>query len=294
MSKIGEVKALIASRAEAVFLWSWMTILSCLIIGRGFPPLLNTFMAVFSSMLIATSVYIYNDVIDRGMDELNEVKKNRPIVAGRASVETAYQLVAVTGVLGLLASAYVNVETFISALSFFVIFFVYSMPQVRLKRMFIVKDLVIASGFILCSLIGSTAVTGGINWPGVFAGFSFGVLGFLVNPSINDSFDVEEDRRYGIRSLAAELSWQTQVLMLGAAVVYIVAASLYAALKLGFNILLPVPVVLFSLLVFKQLPVMYPEFDAKNTLRVRKTVKAFVFFTHLMFLVSRLNLGFLF
>lgn len=271
-----------------------MTTLSCLIIGRGLPPLINTFMAVVSSMLIATSVYIYNDVIDRDMDKLNEVKKNRPIVAGRASVETAFQLVAVTGVLGLLSSAYINVKTFISALTFFVIFFIYSIPQVRLKKIFVVKDLVIASGFILCSLIGSTAVTGGIHWPGIFAGFSFGVLGFLVNPSINDSFDVEEDRMFGIRSLAAELSWQTQVLMLGAAVVYIMAASVYAAFNLGFNVILPLPVILFSVLVFRQLPVIYPEFNAEKILRMRKTIKAFVFFTHLMFLVSSLNLGFLF
>lgn len=294
MSKVKEVISLIASRAEAIFLWSWMTTLSCLIIGRGLPPLINTFMAVVSSMLIATSVYIYNDVIDRDMDKLNEVKKNRPIVAGRASVETAFQLVAVTGVLGLLSSAYINVKTFISALTFFVIFFIYSIPQVRLKKIFVVKDLVIASGFILCSLIGSTAVTGGIHWPGIFAGFSFGVLGFLVNPSINDSFDVEEDRMFGIRSLAAELSWQTQVLMLGAAVVYIMAASVYAAFNLGFNVILPLPVILFSVLVFRQLPVIYPEFNAEKILRMRKTIKAFVFFTHLMFLVSSLNLGFLF
>lgn len=293
MSKIREVKFLIVSRAEAIFLWSWMTILSCLIIGRGFPPLFNTFMAVFSSMLIATSVYIYNDAIDRDMDKLNEVKKNRPLVTGRANVETAYQLVAVTGVLGLLLSAYVNVMMFIYSLAFFVIFFTYSMPQIRLKRLFVVKDLVIASGFILCSLIGSTAVTGGIHWPGVFAGFSFGVLGFLVNPSINDSFDVEEDRKFGIRSLAAELSWQTQVQMLGAAVIYIVAASVYAVYKLGFSIILPVPVILFSLLVFRQLPAIYPEFNAEMILRVRKTIKAFVFFTHFMFLVSSLNIGFL-
>jgi len=251
-------------------------------------------MAVVSSMLIATSVYIYNDAIDREMDRLNEVKKNRPIVAGSATVKTAFQLVAVTGILGLLISAYVNVMMFISSLAFFVIFFIYSMPQIRLKRMFVVKDLVIASGFILCSLIGSTAVMGGIHWPGVFAGFSFCVLGFLVNPSINDSFDVEEDRKYGIRSLAAELSWHTQVQMLGAAVIYIVAASVYAVYNLGFNRILPVPVILFSILVFKQLPAIYPEFIAEKILSMRKTIKAFVFFTHLMFLASSLNLSFLF
>ncbi|MCK4439037.1 UbiA prenyltransferase family protein, partial [Candidatus Bathyarchaeota archaeon] len=166
--------------------------------------------------------------------------------------------------------------------------------QIRLKRMFVIKDLVIASGFILCSLIGSTAVTGGIHWPGVFAGFSFGVLGFLVNPSINDSFDVKEDRKYEIRSLAAELSWHAQVQMLGAAVIYIVAASVYAVYNLGFNSILPVPVILFSILVFRQLPVIYPEFNAEKILKMRKTIKAFVFFTHLMFLASSLNLGLLF
>jgi len=254
--------------------------------------LFTTFMAVISSMLIATSVYIYNDAVDREMDRFNEVKKNRPIVMGKATVETAYQLVAFTGLSGLLISAYVNRMMFLSSLAFFVIFFAYSLPLVRLKKMFLVKDLIIASGFILCSLIGSTAITGGINWPGVFAGFSFGVLGFLVNPSINDSFDVEEDRRFGIKSLAAELRWQTQVVMLGAAVVYVVAASVYAVYNLGFNSVLPVPVALCSILVFRQIPQIYREFNAEKVLRTRKTVKAFVFFTHLMFLVTSLNLGF--
>jgi len=292
MSKINEIKALIISRDETIFLWSWMTALTCLIIGQGFPPLQLTLLAIFSSMLIATSVYIYNDYIDIKMDEQHEEKKNRPLVTGSASVQTALQLSIVTGLAGLLISAYVNVMMFLSSFAFLFIFSIYSIPQIKLKKRFIMKDLVIASGFFICSLIGSTALTGGIHWQGVFAGFNFGVLGFLVNPGINDSFDVEVDRKFGVKSLAAELSWHTQVQMLGAAIIYIIGVSVFAVFNLGFNMILPIPILLFGLVVLRKLPTIYPEFNAEKVLKTRNTVKAFVFFTHIMYLVSSLNLGF--
>ena len=294
MSKISEIKALIISRDETIFLWSWMTALTCLIIGRGVPPLQPTLLAILSSMLISASVYIYNDSVDIKMDELHEEKKNRPLVTGKASIQTAHQFAIIAGLAGLLISAYVNLMMFLSSLAFLTIFFIYSAPQIRFKKMFIMKDLVIASGFFLCSLIGSTALTGGIHWQGVFAGFNFGVLGFLVNPGINDSFDVDVDRKFGIKSLAAELGWHTQVQMLGAAVLYITAASVYAVYNMGFNMILPIPVLLFGIVVFRKLPAIYPEFNAEKVLKTRNTIKAFVFFTHIMYLISSLNLGFTF
>ena len=68
---------LLRSRTEAVFTWPWITVVSCLIVGRGLPPLRLTLMAFLSVFFTAASTYIYNDYIDTEMDQLNNVKKNR-------------------------------------------------------------------------------------------------------------------------------------------------------------------------------------------------------------------------
>lgn len=69
--------------------------------GEGVPPLGLTFMAFLSVFFTAASTYIYNDYIDTEMDQLNNVKKNRPMVTGEVSMEFARWFIAITAVAGL-------------------------------------------------------------------------------------------------------------------------------------------------------------------------------------------------
>ncbi|MCW4050898.1 MAG: UbiA family prenyltransferase [Candidatus Bathyarchaeota archaeon] len=292
MSKIKEITVLINSRAEAIFLWSWITGISCLVVGRGLPAIYPTVLAIVSSAMIAASVYFYNDVIDREMDSSNPIKVNKPLVNGDCSPETAYQMITVTGVLGLAIAATVNSAMLISSTAFFVVFFVYSMPQIRLKRMFLVKELVIASGFMFSSVIGSTAIINGLYTPSIFMGLVSAVFGFLVTPAINDSFDVEEDKQFNIKSLATVLSWQNRVIMLGMAVTFISVMSIVGNLRFGFGDIFPVSIILASLLVLRYLPPIYRNFEITSVLKTRKIFKGYYFFINIMFIVGSLNLPF--
>jgi len=97
-------------------MWSWVALISCMVYGRGFPPVQSTLLAVLSTACIAISVYTYNDLIDRDMDSLNSVKKNRPIVSGIVSPEFAEKFVYVMAIIGLGMALSINISTFISSL----------------------------------------------------------------------------------------------------------------------------------------------------------------------------------
>lgn len=286
MSKMSEVFRLVKSRAEIIFFWPWITTMACLLVGRGFPPLYPSFMAILASALITTSVYIYNDSVDSEMDKVNPRKAKRPLVDGSATLETARQLVAVSGTLGLLVSYLVHPAMFLATLAYFIVYFIYSMPGVRLKDMFVVKELVSVSAFVFGSLIASTAITGGVHVSTLIVGFVLAVFGFLSTPAVNESFDAKEDQTSGIRTLGVALSWQGRVQMLGAAIFYIIAATLAAATWLGFSYVLPIAVTLGGVVVLMNLPGIYREFEDRKVMRMRRVMKVYLFFTQIMFVVA--------
>jgi 4-hydroxybenzoate polyprenyltransferase len=77
-------------------------------VGKGAPPMIPTLLAVTSTALIVTSVYTYNDLVDREMDSFNVIKKNRPLAAGTVEVLVAKILIYVTGAAGLFISWFIN------------------------------------------------------------------------------------------------------------------------------------------------------------------------------------------
>ena len=100
MSMYNDVIRLVKSRSEAIFLWSWGTLISCLIAGQGFPSIYSTLIAVSSVAFLTASVYLYNDIIDREMDTLNPDKGKRPIATGKVSVGFAQRFVFVAAIIG--------------------------------------------------------------------------------------------------------------------------------------------------------------------------------------------------
>jgi len=54
------------------------------------PIIKNTFAGFFSFSLIASSVYVLNDIIDLDYDRAHPIKKNRPLASGILSLRSAY------------------------------------------------------------------------------------------------------------------------------------------------------------------------------------------------------------
>ncbi len=282
---------LLWSRRDVLFMLSWCTTIAIMVAGRGFPPLIPSTMAITSTLLVGASVYIYNDLVDAEMDSISTNHKTRPMASGRVPKSAAWLTIITSAVVGLLLALWVNLQTFIVSFAWFLLFTIYSYPRIRLKNMFIVKELVVSSAWILCSLIGSIAVTSGVSIPAIFAGLLFGTFIFLVQPALVDTFDAYEDGLYGVKTLSRALSWRRRVQMLGMAVLVMMTVAPVTYARLGFSVLFPITVVAFSLILLRWgIMPLTSGFELQAVLRSRKLMYVYFFVTQIILVVSSMKL----
>ena len=253
----------------------------------GVPPLGNPLLAIFSTMLIAASVYLYNDLVDAPMDKLNKLKQDRPIANGRVKKNSALFLIILTGIGGLGISYLINFTTFLLLLSWFLLFFMYSTPSIRLKKMFIVKEIVTASGWPLTGLVGSYAITNSFSISAVFAGFIFGVFSFFALPALSDTFDAYEDGLFDIKTLGRALNWSRKIQLLGFGLLFVMTITPLTYARLGFSVILPIFVIAFSLILLRVaiFPIM-GAFDVAMAMRTRKLTYLFIILTQIVVVIS--------
>ena len=111
----------------------------------------RSLLAFFLFSLVTGAVYVGNDILDRGKDQLHPVKKNRPIAAGRLSVRAALPAAAVLLAAVLLLIARFDREFFLIAAFYIGLNMFYSL---FLKSVVIIDIMVIALGFVLRVMIG--------------------------------------------------------------------------------------------------------------------------------------------
>ena len=128
---------MLKAKREGIFVWTWCTIITCLIVGRGSPPLVPAARSVVSMLFLAISVYFYNDVIDQEMDRLNPIKKSRPLSSDLVSEGDVMKLIYLFALMGLAISYTLNLYSFMFSLASLVDFSLYSHPGVRLKNRFL-------------------------------------------------------------------------------------------------------------------------------------------------------------
>ncbi len=264
--------------------------ISCMIAGRGFPPLFSTLTAVASTALIALSVYIYNDICDSEMDRLNEDKYKRPVASGEVAEKDAIRFVYITGTLGLILAWMINRNVFLVSLSWLVLFVAYSNPSIRLKKMFIVKEVVTSLAWPLCSLVGSYAIADAFYLPSMFSGLLLGTFTFLGLPALSDSFDIEEDKLFGVKSLGSALSWRRRVQLLGLAVLVMMTVTPITYAQLGFNVVLPIFVVVSSLILLRFIFPIYGAFELARVMRVRKLTYLYFILVQIFVVIGSMNL----
>ncbi len=291
MGMIQSTGKLLRSRTEAVFTWPSRAVVSCLIVGRGFPPLGPTFMAFLSVFFTAASTYIYNDYTDAEMDQLNNVKKNRPLVTGEVSMGFARWFIAITAVAGLGTSFMINRLAFLSNLAFFTLFFIYSMPGIRIKKMFVLKEMSISSAFILCSMVGAAAISGTFHLQSIYVSLLLAAFSFFGQPGLNDQFDVLEDELYGVRTMAVAFTWDTKVKMLMVSVLVPALTAPLTYSMLGFTALLPVAAVALTAGMLWFILKLRGEYVEEAARRTRKLLYAYFFLLQLVLIASASGVG---
>jgi decaprenyl-phosphate phosphoribosyltransferase len=111
---------------------------------------LDVFQDIFSGFLslclIASGIYILNDIRDIEMDRLHPTKKNRPFAANQISKHIGLILMTLLIVVGGSLAYYLNVNFFILILIYLIVNIGYSLG---LKSIPIVDLLIVSSGFII-------------------------------------------------------------------------------------------------------------------------------------------------
>jgi 4-hydroxybenzoate polyprenyltransferase len=294
-SFINSLKILFMSRKSMAFIYTWTAAVGALIAGRGFPPMQPTLLAMGASLFITMSVYLYNDIIDREMDSASPTtaKQNRPMANGQVPVSHAMNTIYLFTGIGLVMSYLVSIPTFIVSIIFFVLFSLYSFPKVRFKKMFIIKSLVTSTGPSFTMLIAGVAVGGFITSTLLFASVVQAAFMFFVLPGLADSFDLEEDRAYGMKTMAMVLNWTQKVYMMIFAVILVFVAGLVGYYYLGFNLVLPGAVSILSAVLFIEIVPLLKGYNESEARKVRKFAYAYFTLVPVFMALGSISLSFL-
>lgn len=141
--------------------------------------LLSVLLLFFAGMCITGSANAINQTVERKTDALMKRTADRPVAAGRMSVNEAYRFAIIAGSLGVIVMWYwFNFESaMLSLFSLFLYAFIYT----PLKRVNAVSVIVGAFPGALPCLIGWVAGTGYINPFASFQGLSNGEVAHFMN-----------------------------------------------------------------------------------------------------------------
>ena len=120
-----------------------------------FPSIVKASIAFLLFCLVASAVYVMNDIFDKKADRKHPIKKNRAIASGEISIKKALIFVFVLVVFGLLGAISINLKLFYILVLYFIMNIFYS---AFLKYIPVVDVVIISFGFLFRILAGSYVV----------------------------------------------------------------------------------------------------------------------------------------
>lgn len=125
---------------------------------NGDGRLWNVVWAFIAFSLLASAIYLFNDIRDKEKDKLHPTKRNRPIASGQVSEPMAWAAFALLLLIGACVAGYVSVCTswlvlFVSAL-YIGLNILYSL---RLKNVPVLEIGVLSAGFMMRVMLGGYA-----------------------------------------------------------------------------------------------------------------------------------------
>lgn len=118
----------------------------------------NTIIGAIAFSLMASIVYIINDIMDVEADRKHEKKKFRPIASGNVSITSAIILAIILLIVSVLANLYIKANIVACAI-FYGYLIMNIFYSIKLKHVPIIDIVILAFGFLLRVLYGS-AITG--------------------------------------------------------------------------------------------------------------------------------------
>jgi geranylgeranylglycerol-phosphate geranylgeranyltransferase len=181
-----------------------------LLIQKTIPP-------PFITVMIAVGMYILNDLVDADVDKANS--KNRPIPSGLVSKKQAWSFIILTNgaAVGTVIVA-LDLASIILVVPMILIGIIYSAPKIALMNRFVLKNMAIASFYMLCTMLGITSNYGidvAINNP-IVPIHSMAMSGIMifVGSIVNDLGDTKGDKAAGRYTIPIVLGGENTIKML--------------------------------------------------------------------------------
>jgi len=106
--------------------------------------------------MVASGVYIFNDIIDLPRDAKHPIKKNRPIASKKVSIQLAWGLSILFISLGILFATKLNIYFSLAVFAYVVMQFLYTLV---FKNVIIVDALIVAFGFVIRVFAGALVLS---------------------------------------------------------------------------------------------------------------------------------------
>jgi len=234
----------VKSRMKVVIMiYSWLSIVGLFIVYRGLPPPMLAVKLFFAMTGMALGMYLWNDVCDLkqdmiGKEIVDQSSSGRPLVRGLVSKRRMGFFSTFLVALGLTASALINIKVLLIQLAFLVIYIIYSTEPLRLKRIFLWKQVTVAIGGAIACLSAGLAA-GIITIQLLYLAGLYVLLVVGANP-LGDLKDLESDRAVGVKTVPIVWGPGTTIRLALATFTASAATTWIGFYRLGFNIALPI------------------------------------------------------
>jgi len=283
----------VKSRKEAIMIYSWLSIIGLCITFRGFPPPILFLKLFFAMTGTALGMYFWNDVCDFKQDmasrESEFAASSRPFGKGLVSRRRMEIFSALMVALGLISSFLINLEVLLIQFAFLVLFFIYSAEPIRLKKIFLMKQVTVTIGGAIACLSAGLAA-GNITVHLLYLTGLYVLLTLGINP-LGDIKDIDSDRAGGVKTIP--IVWGPMfTIRLALATFTAAAVSTWIGFySLGFNIALPLlGTTVLAALAYVMYPLMGHLDDNEYMVKVIYTRGLPLFFVlHLAVLVGSLS-----
>ncbi len=164
---------------------------------------------------------VYNDIVDRELDQRVERTRLRPLASGRVGLKSAWLLIAGLCLIGLVVLLQLNLAAAIVALVSVAPVAAYPF----MKRITWWPQAWLGLVFSWGALVGWPAVTGSLDWPAVL--LWFGSIAWVVGyDTLYAIQDIEDDALVGVKSSARRMGGKAA---LGVGIFYAVALVFWGA-----------------------------------------------------------------
>lgn len=129
--------------------------------------------------LIASSVYLINDILDLSSDKQHPIKSNRALASGQLSLGYAWLLIGIFSIVGFILSLSLPIQFSLVLLIYYVISIAYSL---QLKQLVLVDVIVLSLLYTIRIIAGMTLLSSNNSyspWMLLFSMFFFLSLAFL-------------------------------------------------------------------------------------------------------------------